>query len=87
MGDYLKAQYNKISVYDEMKQIAEEQGYELTPTAEKVAKFRERTHQPISICPCDPKNPYRGCVGSACRVEIENDGICKCQAYRKRSCK
>lgn len=71
-------------IYEQMKLIAEEQGYELTETAEKVAKFRERTHKPISICPCDPKNPYRGCVSNLCREEILTVGKCHCGAYKKK---
>lgn len=90
MGDYLKAQYElseKMTADDylnEMRIIAEENGYELTENAEKIAKFRERTGLPIFDCPCDRGNPYRGCIGSLCRKEIEENGICHCQAYRKR---
>lgn len=78
-----------MTVLDEMKLIAEEQGYELTETAEKVAKFMERQKIPMGVCPCsrDVSAPYRGCVGSLCRKEIEENGVCHCRAYRKRSCK
>lgn len=75
---------NAEEYMNEMKLIAEEEGYELTPTAEKVAKFRERTGMPISECPCDPGNPYRGCIGTICREEIETTGTCHCHAYKRR---
>ena len=80
---------NQDDIYLEMKQIAEEQGYELTPTAEKVARFMERQHIPLGVCPCakDVPAPYRGCVGIICQKEIEENGVCHCNVYRKPSCK
>ena len=67
----------------EMKLIAEEQGYELTENAEKIAKFRARTGLPMNLCPCDKDNPYRGCVGSLCKKEIKEEGICHCRCFCK----
>jgi len=76
-------------ILDEMKLIAEEQGYELTETAEKVAKFMERQKIPLGVCPCarDVPPPYRGCIGMICKNELEEKGICHCQVFRKPICK
>lgn len=76
---------NADEIMNEMKLIAEEQGYELTENAEKIAKFRARTGMDMSVCPCDPKNPYRGCVGSLCRQELETAGMCHCNCFKKES--
>jgi len=77
---------NAEEVLNELKLIAEEQGYELTETAEKVAKFMERQHIPLGVCPCERKTPapYRGCVGFICKNEIEEKGICHCQVFKKK---
>ena len=71
-------------IYEQMKIIAEEQGYELTENAEKIAKFRARTGMDMSVCPCDPKSPYRGCIGSQCKKEIEETGVCHCNCFRRK---
>lgn len=73
----------KDEILTEMKVIAEENGVELTENAEKIASFRARTGLPMNLCPCDKSNPYRGCIGSLCMKEIEEDGICHCQCFKK----
>ena len=77
---------NAEEYMNEMKIIAEEQGYELTETAEKVAKFMERQKIPLGVCPCarDVPAPYRGCIGFICKNEIEEKGICHCQVFRRK---
>ena len=64
---------NADEIMNELKLIAEEQGYELTDNAEKIEKFRARANIPLSVCPCakDVPAPYRGCVGHICKEEIE----------------
>lgn len=71
---------------NELKLIAEEQGYELTENAEKIAKFRARANVPLSVCPCDKDTPapYRGCVGFICADEIKEKGVCKCNCFRRK---
>ena len=75
---------NADEIMNELKLIAEEQGYELTENAEKIAKFRARTGLPMNKCPCDPNNPYRGFVGSLCRQELKTSGVCHCNCFRSR---
>jgi len=67
----------------ELKLIAEENGYELTENAEKIAKFRARANIDLGKCVCDPKNPYRGCISNLCRKEIEEEKICHCRCFHK----
>jgi len=73
---------NADDILQELKLIAEENGYELTENAEKIAKFRARTGLPMNLCPCDKTNPYRGCIGSLCKKELETDGVCHCNLFR-----
>ena len=76
---------NVDEIMNEMKLIAEEQGYKLTENAEKIAKFRAMANIPLSICPCDKENPapYRGCVGIICENEIKTYGVCKCNCFKQ----
>lgn len=74
---------NAEEILQEMKLIAEENGYELTENAEKIAKFRARADIPMNLCPCDIKNPYRGCVGIKCHIEIKEEGECHCRCFRR----
>lgn len=74
---------NADEVLKEMRTIAEENCYELTENAEKIAKFRARANIPMNLCPCDKGNPLRGCIGVKCHLEIKEDGECHCRAFRK----
>lgn len=74
---------NADEVLKEMRTIAEENGYELTENAEKIAKFRAKRGLDLGRCVCDPKNPYKGCISNLCRKEIEEEKICHCHCFRK----
>lgn len=63
--------------------IANENGLELTENAYKIAKFRARTQLPMNKCPCEQKALDRGCIGPKCWEEINRDGICLCQCFKK----
>lgn len=67
-----------------MKKIAKENGLELTENAYKIARFRERTQLPMDKCPCEQNAKDRGCIGSKCWEEINRDGICLCQCFKKK---
>ena len=64
---------NADDILNELKLIAEENGYELTENAEKIAKFRAKSGIDLGKCVCDPKNPYKGCISNLCRKEIEEE--------------
>lgn len=70
-------------IYDELSKIALENGYNLTDNAKKISEFRVKAKIPMEICPCDKKNPGRGCIGPVCRKEIEEKGVCTCKCFTK----
>ena len=74
---------NADDILLEMKKLAQDNGVELTDNAINIARFRARTGLPMNLCPCDPKNPYRGCIGSLCKKELETDGVCHCRCFCK----
>lgn len=49
----------------------------------KVAKIRSRLNIPTSVCPCDSKDPNRGCIGATCAKEIVCNGKCLCGCFRR----
>ena len=73
---------NADDILLEMKLIAEEQGYELTENAEKIAGFRARANIPLSVCPCCRGDKTRYCISEQCKKDIEMFSTCHCRAYR-----
>lgn len=69
----------------EMLNKAEEAGVEPTENLVKIAKARVRMHLDISQCPCAAQDTDRGCISAKCLREIEEEGICHCTAYRKKT--
>ncbi len=69
---------------NKLKQKAEENGYQLTDNAEKIANAKSRffTPEEWERCPCD-RNSDRACISDRCKQEIEANGICHCSLYRK----
>jgi hypothetical protein len=75
-------------IMDNIKQLAAENGYELTEYAEKIAKAKERFfgEEEWQRCPCDP-NSDRACISDRCKEEIARDGHCHCNCYKaKENC-
>lgn len=75
-------------IIDNIKQLAAENGYELTEYAEKIAKAKERFfgEKEWQRCPCDP-NSDRACISDRCKEEIARDGHCHCNCYKvKENC-
>lgn len=66
-----------------IEKIARENDLGLTDNVQKIAKFRERTQMPMDKCPCDPKADDRGCIGEKCWDEINKDGVCHCNLFRR----
>lgn len=73
-------------IYEYMKTIATQEGYELTDNAPKIAKAKQMFFgvEHWKRCPCDP-NSDRYCISNHCKEDIERDGICHCRCYRKIS--
>ena len=49
--------------------------------AKRIIKLREKLGMPMSKCPCDPFDENRGCMGSTCRQELIDKGICLCGCF------
>ena len=75
-----------MSVEQAMLAMCDAFGYEPTENLEKIAKVKEKFfgEQGWRACPCDRCNAERFCISKLCREEIERDGQCHCNAYRKR---
>lgn len=66
-----------------LDKIAVENNLELTENAFNIARFRARTQMPMEKCPCEPNSTDRGCIGKKCWDEINKDGVCHCQCFRR----
>lgn len=66
-----------------LDKIAVENNLELTDNAFNIARFRARTQLPMSQCPCEQQATNRGCIGPKCWEEINRDGKCLCNCFRK----
>lgn len=65
-----------------MRQLASERGVLTTDNLSKIAKARVTLGCPITQCPCDRKDPNRGCISDKCYKEIQELGRCKCGAFK-----
>ena len=68
---------------DLLNKIAKENNLGLTENAFNIARFRARTQLPMDKCPCEQQATDRGCIGSKCWEEINRDGVCLCNVFRK----
>lgn len=66
-----------------LQKLAKENNLELTENAHNIARFRARTQLPMDKCPCEQQATDRGCIGSKCWEEINRDGKCLCNCFRK----
>lgn len=67
---------------EQIKVIAEQFGVELTDTAPKVAKAREKLKCGLDKCICEPNNPERFCISKKCMQDINEVGHCHCLCYK-----
>lgn len=66
-----------------MLELAKKHGVEPTEFLPKIAKVREKLGIELSICPCARDDSDRGCISAKCLREIEEQGHCHCNAYRR----
>ena len=64
--------------------LAKAKEYGLKPTEffDRVIRAKQRFGL-VESCPCDITNPNRYCISPLCLADIERDGNCHCNAYRK----
>lgn len=72
-------------IIDNIKQLATENGYELTEYAEKIAKAKERFfgEEEWQRC-CCVRDDKHFCISPSCLEDINNKGICDCRLYKKK---
>lgn len=70
--------------YREFEKLAEQHNVGLTETAQRLAKFRERTQLSMDRCPCEAHNKERGCISPLCLKEIQEYGSCHCNCFCKK---
>lgn len=68
-----------------IEKMAEENGWELTGNQQKIAKVKHRFFgEEWYRCPCYPQDDtIHGCGTEACKAEIEANGVCHCNLFRK----
>jgi hypothetical protein len=72
-------------ILENIKQLAKENGYDLTKHAPKIAmaKFRFFGEDDWARCPCDPDSD-RACISEHCHKEIATNGTCHCHCYCRK---
>lgn len=64
--------------------LAENNGYEITDNLKAIAKAKYRFFgNDWKKCPC-VKDDNHSCISQACRDDIEKNGVCGCNLYRRK---
>jgi len=73
-------------IKEKIRKTAERNNLDLTDNLDRIAKTKLMffgTKLWVK-CPCDPESD-RACISKHCRQDIENDGLCHCQLYKKKN--
>ena len=73
-------------IKEKIRKTAEINNLDLTDNLDRIAKTKLMffgTKLWVK-CPCDPESD-RACISKHCRQDIENDGLCHCQLYKKKN--
>lgn len=75
-----------MKIYNNIKQKAEENNFDLTSNAMKIAKVKLKFFglSEWQRCPCDRDNNLRFCCSDKCKFDIEETGTCHCNCYKKK---
>ena len=78
-------EYDDIKhIEQRIKTLAENNGYDLTDNLHAIAKAKHRFFgNDWRKCPC-VKDDNHSCISQACRDEIEKNGVCGCNLYRRK---
>lgn len=75
-----------LELIQQLKDKAKKADLDYDPSIiEKIAKVRIKLGIPLSQCPCDRKDPFRGCISLKCLKEIAETGKCHCGVFIRRS--
>jgi len=71
-------------IKEKIRQTAARNNLELTDNLDRIAKSKLMFFgKKLWVkCPCDPDSD-RACISKHCRQDIETDGLCHCQLYKK----
>lgn len=72
-------------IKDSIVKMAEENGYDLTQNVEAIAKAKYRFFGVDNWrkCPC-VRDDEHACISKQCHIDIEKDGVCHCNLYKRR---
>lgn len=72
-------------ILEKMKEICTSKGFFYTENSKKIARAKKALFgmDEWYRCPCDSKNGERFCISSQCQKDIQENGICHCNCYRK----
>lgn len=71
-----------MTLKNKMQKIAEENGAELSPIADKIIKVKERNIDEYA-CPCHPDDPEHYCMSQLCKTTLYTKGKCDCGLFVK----
>jgi len=74
------------TIIENIHKCANEMGYIITPNIARIAKAKLRFFGIDSWhrCPCyPPTDTEHGCGTVACSKQIEEDGVCHCNLFKK----
>lgn len=75
---------DKAKVIEEIKKLAEENNFGLTYNVERIAAAKVRFFgvDNWKKCPCVNDGEH-SCISPKCREQIEKEGVCHCNLYKK----
>ena len=75
---------DKSIILENIKECAREHSYGLTPFAERIAaaKLRFFGVENWRNCPC-VRDGLHSWISDVCKGDIEHDGVCHCNLYKK----
>lgn len=78
-----KMRKEQDSVRESLLLLGESEGLEPTEFFDKILKAKEHFGL-TNGCPCDRDNPSRYCISPLCKSDIEKNGTCHCNCWRKK---
>ncbi len=72
-------------IEDSIITLAEQNGYNLSDNLKAIAKAKYRFFgvENWRDCPC-VKDGNHACISAQCKADIEKDGICHCNLYKRK---
>lgn len=72
-------------ILDKLKQVAENNGFEISDNVEKIAKLKGRMfgEEEWERCPCDGSNKERFCCSQLCQSDVRSKGMCHCGLFKR----